>query len=298
MIRSMTAFATQQGNADPSGTAATWTWEVRSVNGRGMDVKVRLPDSAAGLEGDVRAQVAKVATRGNITIGLRLNTATADGSLQIDPARLDVILDALDTIQERAFDKGVTLAQPTAADVLSQRGVLMMGQAEVSDLSAPLAADFTLALDAMIAMRVAEGAALHSVISDQIDQIETLTTQAVTAATARREAVKTQVADALTRVMDAAVGADPDRIAQELALLAVKSDITEEIDRLGAHITAARDLMGVGGAVGRKLDFLTQEFNREANTLCSKAQDVALTQIGLALKAVIDQIREQVQNVE
>ena len=118
MIRSMTAFATQQGNADPSGTAATWTWEVRSVNGRGMDVKVRLPDSAAGLEGDVRAQVAKVATRGNITIGLRLNTATADGSLQIDPARLDVILDALDTIQERAFDKGVTLAQPTAAAVL------------------------------------------------------------------------------------------------------------------------------------------------------------------------------------
>ncbi|MCF2870700.1 YicC family protein [Octadecabacter sp. G9-8] len=294
MIRSMTAFATQQGNAD----TASWTWEVRSVNGRGLDVKVRLPDSVAALEAAVRASTGKVATRGTITIGLRLNRDQADGTLQIDPARMDVILEALDRVQERAFDKGVTLGQPTAADVLAQRGVLVMGQGQAADLSEQLMADFDSALAAMIEMRAAEGVSLLAVLTDQINQIETLTAQAVGAATARTEAVKTQMAAALARVMDTATGADPDRVAQELALLAVKSDITEEIDRLGAHVTAARDLLTAGGPVGRKLDFLTQEFNREANTLCSKAQDVDLTQIGLALKAVIDQMREQVQNVE
>lgn len=290
----MTAFATAQGTAD----TASWTWEVRSVNGRGLDVKVRLPDGAAGLEAGVRAAVGQVATRGNVMIGLRLNRDASDGTLQIDPARLDVILAALDAVQERAFDKGVTLGQASAADVLAQRGVLIMGQGEAADIQAPLMADFETALHAMIDMREAEGASLLAVLYDQISQIETLTAQAVTAAAARTQAAKTNMAAALARVMDSATAADPDRVAQELALLAVKSDITEEIDRLGAHVTSARDLLDAGGAVGRKLDFLTQEFNREANTLCSKAQDVTLTQIGLALKAVIDQMREQVQNVE
>jgi uncharacterized protein (TIGR00255 family) len=150
----------------------------------------------------------------------------------------------------------------------------------------------------MMEMREAEGASLRSVLNDQVTQIEALTAQAVTAVQARTVAVKDQMSAALARIMDSATGADPDRVAQELALLAVKSDITEEIDRLGAHIIAARELLAEGGPVGRKLDFLTQEFNREANTLCSKALDVDLTQIGLALKAVIDQMREQVQNVE
>jgi uncharacterized protein (TIGR00255 family) len=147
-------------------------------------------------------------------------------------------------------------------------------------------------------MREAEGASLGQILDDQVAQIETLTAQSVTAAQTRTQAVAKHLNTALSRIIDAATGADPDRVAQELALLAVKSDITEEIDRLGAHVKAARDSLAAGGPIGRKLDFLTQEFNREANTLCSKAQDVDLTQIGLALKAVIDQMREQVQNVE
>lgn len=294
MIRSMTAFATRQGHAE----AASWTWDLRSVNGRGLDVKARLPDGIDGLEAHVRRATATRATRGNITVGLRLSRDAADGTLQIDPARLDLILEALDAVQERAFDKGVTLGQPTAADVLATRGVLMLGQAEdAADLLAPLSADFDLALAAMINMREAEGTTLLAVIDAQVNEIETLSAQAIKAAKARTVAVKNQMAAALARVMNTA-GADPDRVAQELALIAVKSDITEEIDRLGAHVQAARDLLATGGPVGRKLDFLTQEFNREANTLCSKAQDVELTQIGLALKAVIDQMREQVQNVE
>lgn len=295
MIRSMTAFATQQGHAE----TASWTWEVRSVNGRGLDVKTRLPDGFSALEATLRTATGQVATRGNITIGLRVHRDQADGTLQIDPARLDIILDALDAVQERAFDKGVTLGQPTAADVLAQRGVLVMGQADdIADLSGPITADFETALAALIAMRDAEGASLLAVITAQVDQIETLTAQAVVAAQTRTEAAKTQMNAALTRVMDEATTADSDRVAQELALISVKSDITEEIDRLGAHVQAARDLLAAGGPCGRKLDFLTQEFNREANTLCSKANDVELTQIGLALKAVIDQMREQIQNVE
>lgn len=295
MLRSMTAFATQQGTAE----SASWTWELRSVNGRGLDVKVRLPDGFAALESVVRARVGAVVARGNVSIGLRLQRGQADGALQIDEARLDVILDALDAVQDRAFVKGVTLGQPTAADVLAQRGVLVAQQPDDSaELIAPLTEDFDAALSALMAMREAEGASLMAVITDQIDQIEGLTAKAVTAATARTDAVKRQMGEALARVMDSTTAADPDRVAQELALLAVKSDITEEIDRLCAHVQAARDLLTEGGPVGRKLDFLTQEFNREANTLCSKAQDVDLTQIGLALKAVIDQMREQVQNVE
>jgi len=291
----MTAFATAQGYAD----GASWTWEVRSVNGRGFGLKVRLPDGLDGLEAHVRAATAKVATRGNVTIGLRLQRDQGEGAVQLDVARVDAVLAALDQIQERAFDAGVTLGQPTAADVLAARGVLVAAPpTALAEVMPAMQAGFSRALEAMIAMRDAEGAALHDVLRDQIAQIETLTQQAVVVAQARSAAAALSLNKALARVIAGAVGADPDRIAQELALLAVKADITEEIDRLGAHIQAARDLLAAEGPVGRKLDFLTQEFNREANTLCAKAQDVALTQIGLALKAVIDQMREQVQNVE
>ena len=290
----MTAFATQQGHAD----GATWVWEVRSVNGRGLDIKARLPDGVDGVEAKVRAAVTKVVTRGNVTIGLRLARDQQDGTLQLDPVRLDTILDALDAVQERAFDKGVTLGQPTAADVLAQRGVLVSAATDSADIAAPVFADFETALSAFMSMREAEGANLLSIITGQVDQIEALTAQTVTAAAARTQAATAQISAALSRVMQDAAGADPDRVAQELALIAVKSDITEEIDRLGAHVQAARDLLAQGGPCGRKLDFLTQEFNREANTLCSKAQDIDLSRIGLALKAVIDQLREQVQNVE
>ena len=294
MIRSMTAFATQQGTADD----VAWTWELRSVNGRGLDLKLRLPDGFAALEGSLRKSVGAVATRGNITVGLRVHRSPTEGALQIDQDRLDVILAALDQIQDRAFDKGVTLGQPTAADVLGQRGVLVSRQADDTDaLLTPIETDFNAALASLMAMREHEGAALEGVLRAQVDEVETLTAQAAAAAEVRTSALKDQMDRALARVADQTT-VDPDRVAQELALIAVKSDITEEIDRLGAHIQAARDLLDAGGPIGRKFDFLTQEFNREANTLCSKAHSTALTQIGLALKAVVDQMREQVQNVE
>ncbi len=295
MIQSMTAFATQQGAAE----GTSWTWDLRSVNGRGLDVKLRLPEGLSPLEPDLRRKIGAVLTRGNITVGLRLHRAQTEGTLDVDVARLDVILDALDQIQERAFDKGVTLGQPTAADVLAQRGVLVTRQTDTTDdLLAPIMADFDTALAALTEMRAAEGSKLATILTDQVDQIGQLTAQAQTEAQTRTSNVKSQMEAALARILDSTTAVDPDRIAQELALIAVKSDITEEIDRLQAHVTAAQDLVKKGGPIGRKLDFLSQEFNREANTLCSKAQATTLTQIGLALKAVIDQMREQVQNVE
>ena len=295
MIRSMTAFATLQGNVE----TASWTWELRSVNGRGLDVKVRLPDGFSALEGPVRKALGDVFNRGNVTVGLRLQRVQTDGVLDVDVARMDAILEALDRVQDRAFEKGVTLAQPTAADVLTQRGVLVARQNDdTEELIAPITQDFKSALDALLQMRETEGSQLSTILTDQIDQIETLTEQAIQAAATRSSNVKSQMDAALARVMDNANGVEPERIAQELALIAVKSDITEEIDRLKAHVIAARELLASGAPIGRKLDFLTQEFNREANTLCSKAQATELTQIGLALKAVIDQMREQVQNVE
>ena len=222
------------------------------------------------------------------------------GALILDADQLDRVLAALDQIQERAFEKGVTLAQATSADVLQQRGVVVQGRTEddAEALVAALLADLEPMLDDFAAMRRAEGTALRLVLLDHLDQIAALTNAAASAAEARLEETRANMTAALRRVVDEAVEADPARIAQELAIIAVKQDVTEEINRLKVHIGAAKALLDDPKPAGRKLDFLAQEFNREANTLCSKSQAAPLTAIGLDLKAVIDQMREQIQNVE
>ncbi len=297
MIRSMTAYASRTGQLGPH----SWAWEMRGVNARGLDLRVRIPDWLDGLESKARAAMGKAMARGNVTLNLRITREEGAQTMQIDPAQLDVVLAALDTVQERAFAMGVTLAQPNAADVLGQKGVMVQGSAAADDntaLIAALSGDLDALITDFVAMRAAEGAALGKVVQAQIDQIATLTAQAKTAAKDRKSAQQQALTDAMARVLQDVADVDPDRLAQELALLAVKSDITEEIDRLSAHVTAANALLNSAEPVGRKLDFLSQEFNREANTLCSKAGAAALTAIGLDLKAVIDQMREQIQNVE
>lgn len=293
---SMTAFASRSGAQD----GVTWQWEMRGVNARGLDLRLRLPDGLDGLEIAVRSALAKALSRGNVTLTLRVNRDNNGQAFALDPAQLDRVLGALDAIQERAFEMGVTLGQPTAADVLGTRGVAVSGGLEdatpafiaaLQDDIAPLTADF-------LAMRKTEGASLNAVIAAQLDMIATLVDQAANAADARRDDVQTALTTALRRVMADVTEIDDARIAQELALLAVKADVTEEIDRLRTHVTAARALLADPKPSGRKLDFLAQEFNREANTLCSKAGAAALTAVGLDLKAVIDQMREQIQNVE
>ena len=296
MIHSMTAFASQTGTL---GTTS-WIWEMRGVNARGLDVRVRIPDGLDGLEIAARAALKKHVHRGNVTLNLRLSHQEGTAPMTLDPTQLDAVLKALDAVQERAFDMGVTLAQPNAADVLAQRGVMVQGKVDDnnSDLTVALIAEIEPLVSDFMAMRQAEGAALHGVINDQLIQIDALVLQAAEAAEARKPFVADQLATAMQRVLQNVADVDPDRIGQELAILAVKSDITEEIDRLVVHVAAARALLDDPKPAGRKLDFLTQEFNREANTLCSKAGATALTAIGLELKAVIDQMREQIQNVE
>lgn len=292
----MTGFAVLQGAAEPF----RWTWEVRCVNGKGLDLRLRVPDWIEGLEAAVRPLITARARRGNVTLSLRVTRSDSDGALTLNTAQAKAVIAGLIEIETEARDMGLALTPSSASDIAALRGV--MEQSAAQDDPAPLRkallADIADLLDAFDAMRLSEGAALSQVLMGQLGEVEALTGQSATLAEKRKDDVAAALKRNLARIMDNVDGADPDRVAQELALLAVKADVTEEIDRLYAHVAAARALLQDGGAVGRKLDFLMQEFNREANTLCSKAQNSDLTRVGLALKALIDQMREQVQNVE
>jgi uncharacterized protein (TIGR00255 family) len=297
MTHSMTAFAGVSGSLGPT----TWEWEMRGVNARGLDLRLRLPDGLAALETTMRTALKKALHRGNVTVNLRLFQDDVPGQLMLDEAQLDRVLMALDQIQERAFAKGVTLGQPTAADVLTQRGVIRQGAQPEQDeqaLQAALTAQIGPLLAAFTAMRKTEGAALARLLADQFYQMKTLVDQAQELANARKADARRALRAAFARVLAEVTEADDARLAQELALLAIKTDVTEEIDRLRAHIAAAWEILESGGPIGRKLDFLAQEFSREANTLCAKSQNPALTSVGLDMKTVIDQMREQVQNLE
>ena len=296
MVNSMTGFAARKGAA----AGFDWAWDLRSVNGKGFDLRLKLPEGIDGLEPLLRAELAQAFQRGNLSLGLRVNRTASADSLRINEAALASVLQALHRVEDAALSADLRLAPITAADLLALRGVLEAGSVE--DDSAPilkaLSADLPALIAAFQAMRAAEGAALGTVIAAQIDRIAALTEAAARQAGTRRDQMARTLRENLARVLDASDGIDPARVAQELALLVVKADITEELDRLRAHVAAARALLAEAGQVGRKLDFLMQEFMREANTLCSKAGAVELTRIGLDLKVVIDQMREQVQNVE
>lgn len=299
MTISMTGFAAQKGQA----LGFVWAWDIRSVNGKGLDLRLRVPDWIDGLELALRGALAQQLQRGNVSLTLKVSREGAqDGieHLRVNEAALAVVLAALKQVEDAAMDAGVTLGQPTGADVLAVRGVLDSSAAEVDTaaLRAAILADLPALMAEFSAMRAGEGAALQTVISQQLDQIAALSAMAITEAAARRDQATQSLRAAMAVLLENSEGLDEARLLQELALLAVKTDVTEELDRLQAHVTAARSLLASPSQIGRKFDFLMQEFMREANTLCSKAQSLALTRIGLDLKTVIDQMREQVQNVE
>lgn len=295
MIRSMTGFASARGE----GAGHGWAIELRSVNGRGLDLRLRVPDWIEGLEPLLRARLGKAVMRGNVTVSLRVTRDETRGGLRLNETALVAALDAITRAEAEAMTRGVTLAPATAADLLALRGVVDSAAPEDTSeaMCALLAEAFEPVLAAFLEMREREGAELARVLSAQIDEVARLVAEAEALLPERAAGAERALREALARVM-ANTEADEGRIAQELALIAVKADITEELDRLRAHVGAARELLAEGGAVGRKLDFLTQEFNREANTLCAKSNHPGLTRTGLALKAVIDQMREQAQNVE
>jgi uncharacterized protein (TIGR00255 family) len=273
------------------------------VNGKGLDLRLRVPDWIDGLEAGIRRDLGQMVQRGNVSLSLKVihdAGSEVNEALRLNPAALKSVLKALSQVEEEAMAQGITLRQATSADILVVRGVLDMSSGDID--TAPLCTAILTDLPALLtdfnSMRGTEGAALQRIIAAQLDQITALTAEAQTEAEGRRDAAATSLRDALARIIANADGLDQNRIAQELALIAVKTDVTEELDRLGAHIAAARALLAEKGQVGRKFDFLTQEFMREANTLCSKSQSKTLTRVGLDLKTTIDQMREQVQNVE
>jgi uncharacterized protein (TIGR00255 family) len=294
MHHSMTGFASGQGTAG----SFSWTWDLRSVNAKGLDLRLRVPDWIPGLEADLKSRLAKAVTRGNVTLNLRVTKEESASGLTVNHTMLDNVLTALTQVEDRAMATGITLAPSRAADILALRGVLETAspEDEADTLGAALRVDFDALVHGFVAMRATEGRALADLLSGHFDQIETLIARATDVLATRRDAMDEALTTQLARISETEV--DEQRLAQELALIAVKADVTEELDRLTAHVAAARDLLTTKGPAGRRLDFLAQEFNREANTLCSKSQNADLTAVGLDMKAAIEQMREQVQNLE
>ena len=292
----MTGYAAR----DVASDGALRSWELRSVNGRGLDMRLRLPDRLGRLDIALRDRIKKAVARGSVTLSLRITREDGGAALSIDDNALAASLIALAHVQRRAEAQGLPVAPADPARILTLPGVMAGNGAEASfPPDDVLLAEFDALLAAFLTSRAQEGAALNQTLSGQIDAMAPLVAQAATQAEARKGTAADRLADNLRKILSTAEAMDPDRLAQELAVQAVKSDVTEEIDRLAnAHIPAARALLKADGPVGRRFDFLMQEFNREANTLCSKSGDAALTQTGLDLKVAIDQMREQVQNVE
>lgn len=297
-LSSMTGFAALAGEAE----GASWAWEARSVNGRGLDLRLRLPEGFEALEPVLRSAAGKLFTRGTVSIGLRHARPAASGQMRVNEAALGAAIEAALSAERSAGARGLKLVPPSVTDLLAMRGVMETDAVQPSEnarVMATIGGQVPRLLSDLASVRAAEGSVLQELLEERIDTIERLTDSARSAAEARSARTGELLGARLGTVLETVRHeVDPDRLAQELALIAVKADVSEELDRLAAHIVAARALLAEDGPVGRKLDFLTQEFNREANTLCSKAQSSDLTRIGLDMKVAIDQMREQVQNVE
>lgn len=294
----MTGFGRSEGQV----LGWTWAWELRSVNGRGLDVKVRLPAGFDTLEAGLREVAGHALKRGNVGASVvvkRENRARP----AMEPAAVDQ--EALDSLVQLAMELAARIPgspPPRAELLLGLPGVLRPPVA--SDDGVPdtvlqaVRAGFAVALDGLCASRAAEGARLGAVLASQVDAVEASCAIAEAQAADQPRLQQARLLDSLAGMMRDQPGLPAERIAQEVALLATRSDVREELDRLAAHVAAARGLLADGVGVGRRLDFLVQEFVREINTLCAKSASVPLTATGLQLKAVIEQMREQVQNVE
>lgn len=294
-LQSMTGFARAAGQDE----RFSWTWEGRSVNAKGLDVRCRVPNGYEAVEQAAKASANKLFTRGNVTLGLSLERRDQGATTY------RVNRDLLAQVRALRTDLSDDVSQeaPTIEGLLSIRGMLEAvedtdSEDAVAARVATMIASGEEMLAALAVARGGEGGQLAVVLETHLNTLESLVTNASTCATAQPEALRARLATMVSELLDADTRLPEDRLAQEAALLVGKSDIREEIDRLQVHVKSARELLLEREAVGRRLDFLCQELNREANTLCSKSADVDLTQIGLDMKATIEQFREQVQNVE
>jgi uncharacterized protein (TIGR00255 family) len=292
---SMTGFAESAGSHD----GLRWRWEAKSVNGRSLDLRLRTPPGYDGLEQPARRLAGERFLRGAFQISLSVETQETSRGLTVDAAAL---ASAVRIAREVAAETG--LAPARVDGLLALKGVIVADEGNAvpdpvvrGHRDAAILESLAAAFDRLAKERLSEGAKLAALMTAQMDEIERLVAEAARLAAAQPEALRARLQAQVKELLDGSPVSE-ERLAQEVALLAVKADVREELDRLTAHVQDARSLIASGKGVGRKLDFLAQEFNREANTLCSKSSDIALTRTGLALKAVIDQFREQSQNVE
>lgn len=297
-LYSMTGFAEAAGGVE----GLAWRWEARSVNGRGLDLRLRLPEGWEALEPELRRRVGQAVSRGSVTIGLKVEHLGASAAPAVDPEALSEAVAALVVVRDAARAAGLEVAPVSAERLLQIAGAQ---SAEPQRRRAPDEAAMGAALDSLDALiaglaetRAREGLALGLSLGGVLDAMEAEARAARAAHAAQTEAAPERLRARVAALTGAGATPPPERLAAELALLAVKADVAEELDRLDAHLAAARSLLARGGAVGRELDFLTQEFNREANTLCAKAESPALTEAGLAIKVLIDRLREQAQNLQ
>ncbi len=287
----MTGF----GRGDGGDSQYVWSWELKSVNGRGFDLRCRLPSGWEGLEQKLRVAITERCRRGSFQCALSLRTLPGSAGVQVNRALLEELIALARDL--RGGDREVDVES-----LLGIRGVVEPGEPEDEALrerrQAAVLASFTTALDELVQARAAEGEKLLALIQSFLKEIGRLVDEADKVAATQPAALQARLTAQLEELLQASPPLAPERLAQECALLANKADVREELDRLRAHCEAALELLKQGGAVGRKLDFLCQEFNREANSLCSKSSDIELTRLGLELKSQIEQLREQVQNLE
>ena len=293
-IASMTGFARGTGQVGPD----SWSWEVKSVNARGLDLRCRFPAGMDRLEPEVRRRLAERFTRGAFNLTLKVTSATRRTRIEVDRQALAQIEAVIRELREE-----LDIEPPRIDGLLNIRGVIDLVEEEESDeereaRERAVLAGLEGALDELGCARDQEGARIAAVLDSQLDEIAALVDAADGCGEARPERLRERLKTMLAEVLDQEGSPSEERLAQEVAMLLIKADVREEIDRLRAHIASARELLAGDEPSGRRLDFLCQEFNRESNTLCSKAAETELTRIGLDLKAVIEQFREQVQNVE
>ncbi|MXQ12568.1 YicC/YloC family endoribonuclease [Microvirga makkahensis] len=293
-IASMTGFAREAGVTG----SYQWAWELKTVNGRGLEVRVRTPSGLDAIGEEARSQILKAFARGQGQLNLSISKTSSAPKLRVNR---EVLQSLLAVIGELNLPDNV---QPASLDgLLSVRGVVELDEDAVDPgqdaaLAAALNDGVGRLIQALKSTRLNEGKALAAVLNQHLDAMAALVKEAEACPARQPEAIRARLEASIAELMDGKTSLDPARLHQEAVLIAARADIREEIDRLSAHVDAARTLLREGGPVGRRLDFLAQEFGREANTLCAKANDVALSRIGLELKAVIEQFREQVQNVE
>jgi uncharacterized protein (TIGR00255 family) len=293
-LSSMTGFARSQGASGPY----AFEWELKSVNAKGFDLRMRLPPGWDEIEALAKKRAGEALSRGTVYANLNMKRTNAASTVRVNEDVLASVVRVASMLAGK-----IDAVAPSVDGLLAIKGVIEIvepesDEAEDKAAMAAAAAAFDEALADLVAMRRREGTALGQILLQRMDEIELLAKRAEAAPGRRPEAIRARLAEQIAALLDSSDRFDADRLTQEALLIAAKADIREELDRIASHISQAREMIGKGGPVGRRLDFLAQEFNREVNTCCSKSNDIELTNIGLEMKNVVEQFREQVQNLE